>query len=94
MGERNGKFIGGNMDWKLEFARLQIIATFARWFWCQDRLNELVNSYDSNSSREWLAMFAELRRVARNAQFAWVAALYEFKRLVEVKAKDSGHAEN
>jgi len=94
MGDADGDFTERNVDWELEFTRLEVIAAFAFWFWCQKRLNELVNSYDGNSSRAWLAMFAELRRAARNAQFSWVAALYEFRRLVEAKAEDSGQEEN
>lgn len=77
------------VDWELEFARLEVNVTFAYWLWCQKRLRELVNSYDGNSSRAWLAVFPALRRAARNAQFAWVRALYEFRGLVEARAERS-----
>ena len=87
---------GGELkfDWELELEKLKVIAAFARWLWFQEQLNQAVNSYDGTSSPDWLKRFAEQRRAARNAQFAWVTALYEFKRLVEAKVEDSGQEEN
>ncbi len=93
MGETGSEFNEHKVDWKLEFARLEVIAAFARWLWCQERLNELVNSYEGNSSRAWLAMFAERRGAARNSQFKWVSALYVFRCIVEKKGQHSAQGE-
>lgn len=88
------------VDWELEFARLEVNLTFAYWLWCQKRLKHLVDSHDSYSYRAWLVVFPALRRVARNAQFAWVRALYEFRGLIEARAERSktdiheGNSEN
>ena len=94
MGSTNGELKEHKVDWELEFAKLAVNISFAYWLWCQMRLNELVNSYDGNSTRAWRTIFAELRRAARNAQFSWVAALYQFKQLIETKADDSAQQEN
>ena len=94
MGDAGDELIEHDFDWRLEFARLEVITAFVHWLWWQERLNELVNSYDGNSNRAWLVTFAKLRRAARNAQFSWVAALYEFKGLVEKKTEDSGKREH
>jgi hypothetical protein len=84
-----------NATGELEGARLRVIVAFAYWLWCQRRLKDLVNSFHSfDSSSAWLASFSQLRRTARNAEFRWVAALYDFKRLVEATAEDFGKQEN
>jgi hypothetical protein len=79
---------------EIEFARLRVIVAFAYWFWYQKRLKDLVNSFNSfDASSAWLASFSRLRRAARNAEFRWVAAIYEFKRRVET-TEDSSRKEN
>jgi hypothetical protein len=87
MGDAGSELREHKADWELEFARLEVNVTFAYWLWCQKRLKKLVNSYNGNSSRTWLVVFTAVRRAARNAQFAWVAALYEFRGLIEAQAK-------
>lgn len=78
---------------EIESARLRVIVAFAYWLWCQRRLKDLVNSFQSfDTGSAWLASFSQLRRAARNAEFRWVAALYDFKRLVE--GQDSGKWKN
>jgi hypothetical protein len=94
MGEAGGELTEHKVDWELEFAKLAVNIAFAYWLWCQKRLNKLVNSYDGNSSLAWLSLFAEVRRASRNAQFSWVAALCEFRRLVEKKSEKSAQEEN
>lgn len=89
MGDAGNELGERKVDWELEFARLEVNVTFAYWLWCQKRLSGLVNYYDGNSSRAWLVVFPTLRRAARNAQFAWVRALYEFRGLIEARAERS-----
>jgi hypothetical protein len=93
MSETGSEFSEHKVDWRLKFAKFEVTAAFVQWLWCQERLNALVNSYDRNSSRAWLAMFAERRRAARNSQFKWVSALYAFRRLIEEKGQDSAQGE-
>lgn len=77
----------------LDEARLRAIVAFAYWLWCQRRLKDLVQSFQSlESSASWLASFSQLRRAARNAEVRWVSAIYGFKRLVEVQ--DAGKWKN
>jgi hypothetical protein len=66
MGDAGNELSKHKVDWELEFARLKVNVTFAYWFWCQKRLNELVNSYDGNSSHAWLVVFPVLRRPTPN----------------------------
>jgi len=80
---------------ELEEARLRVIIAFAYWFFCQKRLKDLVQSFHLlESSASWLASFSQLRRTARNAEVRWVASIYDFKRLVEEAATNSGKWEH
>jgi hypothetical protein len=93
LGEADRKTDKHDATSELESARLRVIVAFAYWLWCQKRLKDLVNSFHSfDSSFAWLASFSQLRRAARNAEFRWVAALYDFKRLVE--GQDSSKGKN
>jgi hypothetical protein len=94
MGETGRELSEHKVDWELEFAKLAVNISFAYWLWCQKRLNELVHSYGGSSSPVWLAMFADLRRAARNAQFSWVSRLYAFRSLVAKKSEKSNQQEN
>lgn len=89
MGDAGNELSERKVNWELEFARLEVNVTFAYWLWCQKRLKELVDAHDSYSCSAWLVVFPALRRAARNAQFAWVAALYEFRGLIEARAERS-----
>jgi hypothetical protein len=93
--EADGKPDTHDATSELEGARLRVIVAFAYWFWCQRRLRDLVNSFHSfDTSSAWLASFSQQRRAARNAEVRWVAAIYDFKCLVEAKAEDLGRWEH
>jgi len=93
--EADGKPNKHDATSQMEGARLKVIVAFAYWLWCQKRLKDLVNSFHSfDASSAWLASFSRLRRAARNAEVRWVAAIYDFKRLVEAKAEDLGRWEH
>ena len=94
MDKTNAKSQNHDTTGHVEWARLRVIVAFAYWFWCQKRLQDLVNSFNpSDTKSAWLASFSKLQRAARNAEFRWVAAIYEFKRLVEA-AEDPSRREN
>jgi hypothetical protein len=82
--EADGKPDTHDATGELEGARLRVIVAFAYWLWCQRRLRDLVNSFQSfDAGAAWLASFSQLRRAARNAEFRWVTAIYSFKHLIE-----------
>lgn len=93
MNEEQSKLNKHDATSELEDARLRVIVAFAYWFWCQNRLKDLVKSFDSfETSATWLTSFLHLRLAARKAELRWVAAVYAFKRLVE--AESSGRSEH
>lgn len=90
MDEARSKLNTHDIASDLEDARLRVIVAFAHWFWCQRRLKNLVKSFHPfDRSASWLASFSRLRRAARNAEVRWVAAIYDFKRLVESSSENS-----
>lgn len=71
---------------ELDFARVEVNASFVHWHWCNARLQELVNSHQRYSGQAFCALFALLRRESRLAELAWVSSLYAFKWLKESEA--------